>query len=497
MRKNIRLLQQLTALAIVIFMLTFIGCVRTGETGQSSDSSDNSESSQLVSGSESHGSAVSETSSDESDTSDETSDSSSEGNSSEDGVSSSASSIVDNSSSSSSTSSVAPSSSPSSEDSDPKITEFNREKFYTLTNIATGKVLTVNSTNRRVNMSDLLSSDVQGTQHWQIYEYKKGVYCLVAKNCGKSLTAPTTSLTLEDTEIAQSQRWSITSKDGKNFKISRGSLFLTGGDTVTMTAENNSNSQLWKINQLQTKDWTFVWSDEFDGDRIDRSVWSFEDYKANRGDQQVYTESSKNSFVKDGFLTIRTLKEPTKDRWTGVEYPYSSASMMTKKRKSFLYGRFEIRCKIPSGPRIWPAFWTDGDVDPWPTGGEIDIFEYYGDRPNEIKANVWRGRDNDLTSQQQWGAKAFKLPDGQKFPDDFHVIAVEWDKHQMRFYCDGIHYSTYRITNNLGDQRAFTQPHFLWVNTAIQDDRPGSPSAATNTYPQDYIIDYVRVYQQK
>lgn len=490
MSKTRKLIQQIMALTVVL-MLIFIGCSAKTDN-QSSDSSDASESSQLVSSSESYASAESEVS--------ETSDISggtSESSLSEDSSGNETSSSTYSKDETSSSSSVS-SGSPSSKDDGPAITEFDREKFYILTNAATGEVLTANTTGRRVSLQDKMASDDLGAQHWQIYEYKKGVFCLVAKNTGKSLTAPSTSLTLEDTEIAQSQRWSITSTDGKNFKISRGSLFLTGGSTVTMTAESNSDSQLWKISQLQTKNWSLVWSDEFNGTSIDRSVWSYEDYKADRGDQQIYTDSSKNSFVKDGFLTIRTLKEPTADKWDSSKvYPYSSASMMTIGKKAFLYGKFEIRCKIPSGPRIWPAFWTDGNVDrDWPTRGEIDIFEFYGDKPGEIKANVWKGRDSNLTSSQQWGAKGFTLPEGKKFPDDFHVIHLEWDSVQMRFYCDGIHYATYNISKGAGDQRAFTQPHFIWINTAIQNDKSGS-SAASNTYPQDYIIDYIRVYQQK
>lgn len=498
MTKAKMIFQQLLVLTLVLLII-FAGC--STENGvQSSESSELPESSQAVSSSESSASSVSEVSSEVSSSEDGSSSSSSSPSSSTSSTSS-VSSSVPSQSSSTVPSSTSPSSSSSSKpQGNPVAVEFNKEKFYIFTNVATGKVLSAStsSTGRRVMLSDKLENDGLGSQHWQIFEYKKGQYSLVVKNSGKSLTAPEVSISLDDTRLLDAQLWKIVTYDGKNFKISRGNLFLTGGETVSMSEENDSNTQLWKIDQLNTKDWTLVWSDEFNGSSIDRNVWNYEDYYANRGDQQVYTSNSRNSFIKDGNLVIRTLKEPTKDRYTGIEYPYSSASLNTKGKKSFLYGKFEIRCKLPSGPRIWPAFWTDGDVDPnWPQRGEIDIFEFYGDRPREIKANIWRGRDDNLAVAQQWGAKTFRLPDNKEFPKDFHIMHAEWDQYQIRFYCDGLHYATYNISNGAGDKKAFSQPHFIWVNTAIENDKAGYPSASTNTYPQDYIIDYIRVYQQK
>ena len=79
---------------------------------------------------------------------------------------------------------------------------------------------------------------------------------------------------------------------------------------------------------------------------------------------------------------------------------YTSSSVTTAGKKEFLYGRFEVRARIPVAKGAWPAIWTLGSNMEWPSCGEIDIMEYYQIKGvPHILANAAWGTD------KQWGAK--------------------------------------------------------------------------------------------
>lgn len=65
-----------------------------------------------------------------------------------------------------------------------------------------------------------------------------------------------------------------------------------------------------------------------------------------------------------------------------------------------MYGRFEVRARIPVGKGAWPAIWTLGSSMEWPSCGEIDIMEFYRKHGiPHILANAAWGTD------RQWNAK--------------------------------------------------------------------------------------------
>jgi beta-glucanase (GH16 family) len=222
--------------------------------------------------------------------------------------------------------------------------------------------------------------------------------------------------------------------------------------------------------------WKVVWSDEFNGTSLDQTVWGHETGYCRNQELQYYTINPQNVFMQNGNLVIQTLIESMGG------YAYTSASLLTRGKKSWTYGRFEIRAKLPYGAGIWPAFWSCGTVDGWPVNGEIDIFELWGGGSGDrsIMSTLHYGANN--TGQSVY----YNLSSG-KFADAYHTFACEWDSTQIKFYCDTILESNKAILINTPDMvRAFTQPHYFWLNTAVSD-----PIAAT----QQFIIDYARFYQ--
>jgi beta-glucanase (GH16 family) len=249
------------------------------------------------------------------------------------------------------------------------------------------------------------------------------------------------------------------------------------------------------------KQWTLVWSDEFDGangSSPDATKWKFdigvgEDGWGNN-ELEYYTSRTQNAYLQDGTLVIQALKGTYTDQ-DGIARDYTSARLKTAGRYQLTYGRVEARIKIPYGQGLWPAFWMLGNdfgqVD-WPFCGEIDIMENIGLEPSTVHGTIHGPgySDSGLTG-------SYTLSGSQRFADAFHVFAVEWEQREIRFYVDSILYQTVTPADlPAGTTWVFDHPFFILLNVAVGGDWPGSPDAST-VFPQTMTVDYVRVYQRK
>ncbi|MBI3652816.1 MAG: glycoside hydrolase family 16 protein [Acidobacteria bacterium] len=244
--------------------------------------------------------------------------------------------------------------------------------------------------------------------------------------------------------------------------------------------------------------WTLIWSDEFAGaanSAPNSTKWNYDLGGKGWGNNelQTYTNRTQNAYLDgDGHLVIKVIKESFTGA-DGITRQYTSARLLTKGKFAQRYGRFEARLKLPYGQGIWPAFWMLGnDIDKvsWPSCGEIDIMENIGKEPSinhgSLHGPGYSG-GNPLTG-------IYTLPNSQKFADDFHVFAVEWDASAVRFYVDNTLYHTKTIANvPAGNRWVFDHPFFMLLNVAVGGNFPGSPDDTT-TFPQTLIVDYVRVY---
>ena len=244
---------------------------------------------------------------------------------------------------------------------------------------------------------------------------------------------------------------------------------------------------------------TPVWQDEFNqppGSGPDLAKWVYDLGDSGWGNKelQTYTDSRENSFVvadpeaTDGrALVLKAVRTSTGG--------YTSARLKTHGKFATGPGRIEARLKLPRGQGIWPAFWmlgADIDLVPWPTCGEIDIVELIGHKPGTLFGTLhgpgYFG-DNGLT-------KFTELPGGATFSEAYHVFSVDWKADRIDWLLDGKIYHT-RTAAEVppGGKWVFNDIScFILLNLAVGGKWPGYPDDTTQ-FPQEYRVDYVRVYR--
>jgi beta-glucanase (GH16 family) len=270
-------------------------------------------------------------------------------------------------------------------------------------------------------------------------------------------------------------------------------FFLTGFFFVMGCGDDKKNNPVDNNVDAERDGFKLVWSDEFNGSSIDRSKWIHEvnAWGGGNNELQYYTDRPENSFVRDGNLHIVGIQET----YTDIEgtRDYTSARITTQQTESFQYGRVEARIKLPYGQGIWPAFWMLGiniNNVGWPACGEIDIMEMIGG--GDGRDNVTHGTLHWEHNGHQYSGGSKRLASGN-LADNFHVFAIEWDQNVIDWYFDDELFYTQPIFSQ--DKTEFHQPFFIILNLAIGGNWPGNPNAST-VFPQEMLVDYVRVYEK-
>ena len=234
---------------------------------------------------------------------------------------------------------------------------------------------------------------------------------------------------------------------------------------------------------------TLVWNDEFQGATLDQSCWNYETGNGSGGwgnNELQYYKPDNTSIAQNDYLVIEAKEEVQSG------FNYTSSRLTTQGKKSYKYGRVDIRAALPKGQGLWPALWMLGDnisTIGWPACGEIDIVELIGGGA---------GRDNRIHGTIHWEegghasyGNAHTLSSGV-FADEFHVFSIVWNSSQIIWYVDDIQYNVVDITpSGLSE---FHEQFFFIFNVAVGGNWPGSPDAST-VFPQRMIVDYIRVFQ--
>ena len=187
---------------------------------------------------------------------------------------------------------------------------------------------------------------------------------------------------------------------------------------------------------------------------------------------------------------------------TKVKKSYTSGRISTQNLKTFTYGRFEVRAKVPNGQGYLPAFWlmaNDENVyGQWPRCGEIDCMEVMGQDTNKLYGTIHYGNPH-AESQGTYTIKDGK----ESFSDGFHTFTCDWEPGKITWYVDGIKYheesnwhSTTEGQGTLTYPAPFDQPFYIILNLAVGGSWVGNPNEETSFVNNPFVVDYVRVYQK-
>lgn len=260
--------------------------------------------------------------------------------------------------------------------------------------------------------------------------------------------------------------------------------------------------------------YTLTWSDEFNTDGKPGSDWTYEEGFVRNEELQWY--QSDNAIVENGCLVIEgRIESVTNPNYVSgssdwktnrAAASYTSSCITTQDSHTFMYGRYEIRARIPVDQGAWPAIWMLGNTWEWPMNGEIDILEYYiKNGTPSILANACWSSDQEWTAVWDESVTPFTYftEKDSEWSRKYHVWRMDWDKEYIRIYLDDelLNEVDLSETQNQGYDGNYENPFntevdgfgdYILLNLAIGSNG-GTPD--DDNFPLKYRVDYVRVYQ--
>lgn len=242
----------------------------------------------------------------------------------------------------------------------------------------------------------------------------------------------------------------------------------------------------------ESLNYELVWADEFDGTELDLTSWTHEIGGNGWGNNelQYYTDEEANSYVENGSLFIKLIKE----NYEGNSY--TSARLVTKGKQDFLYGKIEMSAKLPTGKGTWPAFWmmpTDSYYGVWPNSGEIDIMEHVGYDFGVVHHSIHTEFFNHQDHTQKGGSGTYENLD-----TEFHKFSLEWLPDRLIYSVDDEVIYEYDLDDFDCVKKGhwpFDKDFFVILNLAFGGFWGGAQGIDASLTEALYEIDYVRVYQ--
>ena len=307
--------------------------------------------------------------------------------------------------------------------------------------------------------------------------------------------------------------WS--SSDEEVAAVSEGTVTALAAGTAEISAYSGDFSDSYTLIVLGDGDERqLIWADEFDGDSLDLTKWSYQtgvrDVYENDGNTaygptfwgnnelQYYTQDAVS--LAEGVMTIAAeRKEGLPD-----ERQFTSARILTRDKAFWTYGYFETRMKLPAGTGMWPAFWmlpqpekgmgTNNRYGGWAANGEIDIMEARGRLLNEIGTTLhFHGNPSIYSSDTAKLSSPIT---------EWHTYGLEWRSDHISWFVDGE--ETYRLENSqwdttspLGQNNAsapFDVPFYILIDLAVGGNYDGGREPDESFSSASMQVDYVRVY---
>ncbi len=274
--------------------------------------------------------------------------------------------------------------------------------------------------------------------------------------------------------------------------------------------------------------WELVWSDEFEGERLDLDKWSYQIdcWGGGNEERQCYTDREDNVRVSGGVLKLQAHRRQAKGAaWPEHMRDTDKRAKQTKKQKftsgrirslgkgDWRYGRYDIRAKLPIGQGVWPAIWmlpSDEHYGGWAASGEIDIMEAInlGSACDDCEGGIENRVHGTLHYGDEWpknkhSGSATTLPG---VIDEFHTYSVVWSAGVITWYVDGEKYARQTFEDWFTKApeaegrllAPFDQKFHMLLNLAIGGKWPeehNEKGVDKKGFPKSMEVDYVRVYQ--
>lgn len=265
--------------------------------------------------------------------------------------------------------------------------------------------------------------------------------------------------------------------------------------TFTLLREHRASTRIM-TQSMEGSQWALVWSDEFETEQIDTSKWTYDlgNWGWGNNELQYYTERrDENARTENGSLIIEAKKNENDETWT-------SARLTTRGKVAFLYGKIELRAKVPRQRGNWAAGWTLGNayVDElsWPYCGEIDILESVGFELNDSTGDgIAHATVHTPAYYFKIGNQISSVRPVADMAGTWHTYSVKWTPTEVRGYVDDELYYLYDKSANRREW-PFDQPQNLIVNLAMGGGWGGALGMDPEMSTQIFELDYVRVYEK-
>ena len=261
-----------------------------------------------------------------------------------------------------------------------------------------------------------------------------------------------------------------------------------------------------------------VWHDEFDGDSLDDSKWSYRTNYWRRGGRANWFAVPEDGAVevKDGLLRLKLLKKPDGQfvspqlqtgelMWDMLQTGGSSAGWPLPKREqpkfTHRYGYYECRCRLQQMPGWWSAFWMQSpmqgcSLDPRRAGIEHDIMESFD--PGEVIPHCFHA--NGFGAEYR-GYKCPRVKENDEAllsldTTQFHVFGMLWEPDGYTMFVDGRQHGP-KVGRGEGESVSQTEEFVLLTTEAKwyrRNDKPVPELEAAASSGDEFLVDYVRVY---
>lgn len=241
--------------------------------------------------------------------------------------------------------------------------------------------------------------------------------------------------------------------------------------------------------ELDLSGYSLVFEDEFEGDSLNTDVWEYRSSGARRGGYNAEGQVR----VEDGNMIM------TAEYLNDGAYGEGWYAGMISLSERYCKGYFEIRCVVNEEPAFWSAFWLQSSA-PYTAsvskggvgGAEIDIFESLStekfNNRNAVSQTVHcAGVDGEQEGFQSYMLGCFY---GNNIYKEYNTYGVKWTDDEYIFYINGVETRRTSFGNGVSEV-----PEEVIVSLEIPDAEK-LEGLDKDTYKAEYIVDYVRIYQQ-